>query len=290
MGSATSVATYAGATEEGGTKAGEEVVAKMKAMGVDPESDEGKLFMKQLGAVETFKVCMDEFHVDENGAAVPYTCGVPGGSAKIKEGKEGDELAAAKKALSMWTGAYRLMNGAHHVAKMNDDIFDFFFALDPHPKMGLQRKTLVKKLHDVGVFKKSMKEKFGDKATDEAIAKEIENYVGKFMFIIGREKTQASLTEAQYVDALTKMLVAEMGPDGEKNWNANTFEIVDPTKCPLTVAVKKDLDKLDIKGEVGINFKEWRQYWLIEYTWTGAESTKKFYDEYKKFFGIPITP
>ena len=79
--------TYAGATEEG-TKAGEAVVAKMKVMGVDPESDEGKLFMKQLGAVETYKVCMDEFHVDENGFDVAYTSGVPGGSAKIKEGKE----------------------------------------------------------------------------------------------------------------------------------------------------------------------------------------------------------
>lgn len=283
MGAGASISDYdqSGCAE----KATATATAKLEAIGIDSDCDDGKLIMQQFGALATFKNLMDEFQTDSEGNPDLYQPSFPGGEEAIKaikEGKEGDALAAAEKALSSWTGPYRFMNGVHLLEKNHDQIYDLFYALGPSDK-GLQRKHLVAKMTEAGVVRKNIKEAHGDKATDAAIASNIKYQVDQMMKTIGKEKSQFNLGEAMYHDALTKLVTAEGHPD---NYDVVNWAIKDESLTPVAVAVKKDLDSLDMRGEFGISFYEWFLYFVEMYSRYPEADVQRMIDGYSKNFGV----
>jgi hypothetical protein len=106
-------------------------------------------------------------------------------------------------------------------------------------------------------------------------------YVNFFMSEIGKEKVQSGLSEAHYMAAITAIMTSENGD--MSNWDAEKWVILDKSKSPITAAVKGDLDKLDTKGEFGINQHEFRVYWFQHFMNCGEEATLK---QLEKFSGM----
>jgi len=227
MGAAVSV------DEEGATAYAEEVVT---GMGLDGTSDE-----------DVAKITAD--------CTLVHNCISSGVNAELSANYKGgafpggsDKAKGEAKSLSIWkwkVSSY--LKGAALFAMHMDKVHALYEAMGPVnvPKKGIQvtRKALMEKMTATGM------------AANVAAAN-----VNVVMYKIGKEKAQSSLSEAQYMAAITAIMTSENGD--MSNWDAEKWAILDASKSPLTAAVKADLDKLDTKGEFGINQHEMRIYFF----------------------------
>lgn len=113
---------------------------------------------------------------------------------------------------------------------------------------------------------------------------QIKGNVNQLLSLIGKEKAQSAMSEADYLRIVKKMVADESG--GDDNWDDAGWAIKDKAKCPNAALVKAELDKLDTKGEFGINQHENRLFWLECFSNMGEQKAMAQMAAVGKAFGF----